>query len=193
MKTSLALAVVFAIALAAPAPSRADETAVPAPAAATPATPATPALGSTAPDFTLESSSGKKVKLSKLRGKTVVLYFYPKDETPGCTKEACDFRDHHAALHSAGVVLLGVSVDDVASHRRFVAKEHLPFPLLADPTGDVCRAYGVLRQREKDGQTFTYAERTTFVIGKDGTVARVWPKVSVDGHVADVLAFVRGS
>ncbi len=187
MKRSLVLATLLAAAPFTLAPLRAAHAAT-----ATPVESSTPAVGSPAPEFALQASTGKKVALRKLRGKTVVLYFYPKDETPGCTKEACDFRDHHAALDSAGVVLLGVSVDDLASHHRFVEKEHLPFPLLADPTGAVCRAYGVLRQREKDGHTFTYAERTTFVIGQDGRIARVWPQVSVDGHVEDVLAFLRG-
>jgi len=154
---------------------------------------AEPAVGQVAPDFKLPSSSGHKVHLRSLRGQTVVLYFYPKDETPGCTHEACDFRDHHDALEKAGIVLLGVSMDDLDSHREFVEHQHLPFPLLADTDARVCRAYGVLRTRERDGKTVQGIERTTFVIGKDGRIARVWPKVNVDGHVEDVLAFVRGS
>jgi peroxiredoxin Q/BCP len=150
------------------------------------------APGDAAPDFTLPSTSGGKVKLHALEGKTVVLYFYPKDETPGCTHEACDFRDHHAALDSAGVVLYGVSNDDLKSHRHFIEKEHLPFPLLADTDASVSKAYGVYRERERDGKPIRYIERTTFVIDKTGHIARVWPKVNVNGHVEDVLAYVRG-
>ena len=149
-------------------------------------------VGQKAPDFTLPSTAGGKLKLHSLKGKTVVLYFYPKDETPGCTHEACDFRDHHAALDSAGVVLLGVSYDDLDSHAHFIAKEHLPFPLLSDTDARVSRLYGVYREYQRDGKTMRGVERTTFVIDKTGHIARVWPKVNVDGHVDDVLAFVRG-
>ena len=163
----------------------------PASESASTADPVAPAVGQRAPDFSLPSTSGGKVRLHGLKGKTIVLYFYPKDETPGCTHEACDFRDHHAALDSAGVVLLGVSMDDLDSHRHFIDKEHLPFPLLADTDGKVCKAYGVLRERQRDGKTVTGIQRTTFVIDKTGKVARVWPKVDVNGHVEDVLAFVR--
>jgi peptide-methionine (R)-S-oxide reductase len=120
-----------------------------------------------------------------------VLYFYPKDETPGCTKEACDFRDHTADLDKAGVVLLGVSTDDLASHRRFREKERLPFPLLADVDAKVSTRYGVYGQRSALGIPYAGIQRTTFVIGRDGRVARVWPKVSVNGHVEEVLKFVR--
>ena len=132
------------------------------------------------------------MKLHGLKGKTVVLYFYPKDETPGCTAEACDFRDHHAALDSAGVVLFGVSTDNLESHHHFQAKEHLPFPLLADVDARVCRLYGVYKPHVRDGKTLMGIERTTFVIDPSGKIARVWPKVNVNGHVEDVLAFVRG-
>jgi peroxiredoxin Q/BCP len=150
-----------------------------------------PAVGQAAPDFTLPSTTGKDVTLSRLRGRTVVLYFYPKDETPGCTKEACDFRDHTADLDKAGVVLLGVSTDDLASHRRFREKERLPFPLLADVDAKVSTRYGVYGQRSVLGVPYTGIQRTTFVIGRDGRIARVWPKVSVSGHVEEVLKFVR--
>jgi len=160
-----------------------------APVSAT-ATTSLPAVGRTAPDFTLPSTTGKDVTLSQLKGRTVVLYFYPKDETPGCTKEACDFRDRTAQLEKAGVVVLGVSNDDLKSHLHFKQKEKLPFPLLADVDGKVSRLYGVYGQQSVYGIKYTGIQRTTFVIGKDGRIARVWPKVSVNGHVEEVLKFV---
>lgn len=145
--------------------------------------------GAPAPDFTLPSSDGKPVTLSKLRGRPVVLYFYPKDESPGCTKQACDFRDRNAELRQAGVVVLGVSSDDVASHKRFAKKQRLPFPLLSDAGGRVAALYGVpVRTVPAVGKLF---ERTTFVIDKDGKVARAWPKVTIAGHVDEVVRFVR--
>jgi peptide-methionine (R)-S-oxide reductase len=119
-----------------------------------------------------------------------VLYFYPKDETPGCTKEACDFRDHTAELEKAGVVVLGVSNDDLKSHRKFQEKRQLPFPLLADVDARVSKLYGVYGRQSIYGIPYTGIQRTTFVIGRDGRIARVWPKVSVNGHVEEVLKFV---
>jgi peroxiredoxin Q/BCP len=154
---------------------------------------ALPIVGQMAPDFTLPSTTGKDVTLSKLKGKTVVLYFYPKDETAGCTKEACDFRDHTADLEKAGVMVLGVSNDDLASHRHFRQKEKLPFPLLSDADKKVSRLYGVYGEQGVAGIKYPGIQRTTFVIGKDGRVARVWPKVSVNGHVEEVLKYVSGS
>jgi peroxiredoxin Q/BCP len=150
-----------------------------------------PAAGQPAPGFNLPATTGGKISLDQFKGKkTVVLYFYPKDETPGCTKEACDFRDHSAELEKAHVVILAVSNDDLKSHQRFQAKERLPFPLLADVDAKVSKLYGVYGANEHGGKTWTGIQRTTFVIGKDGRIAQVWPKVSVDGHVADVLEFV---
>jgi peroxiredoxin Q/BCP len=154
-------------------------------------TSALPAVGQTAPDFTLPSTTGHEVTLSQLRGRTVVLYFYPKDETPGCTREACDFRDHTAELEKAGVVVLGVSNDDLASHRHFQEKEKLPFPLLADVDAKVSRRYGVYEPQSVAGFKYKGIQRTTFVIGRDGRIARVWPRVSVNGHVEEVLEFVQ--
>jgi len=151
-----------------------------------------PAVGQAAPDFTLPSTSGKDVTLSKLEGRTVVLYFYPKDETPGCTREACDFRDRTAELEKAGVVVLGVSNDDLRSHQHFREKEKLPFQLLADVDARVSKLYGVYGRRSVVGIGYDGIQRTTFVIGRDGRIARVWPKVSVVGHVDDVLKFVQG-
>ena len=177
----------FALALGATcaAPARAT-------APSSPPVPAEPAVGQVAPDFVLPSTAGDAVRLGGLKGRVVVLYFYPKDETPGCTREACDFRDRHAALDSAGVVVLGVSTDGLASHRHFTGKEHLPFPLLSDVDARVCRQYGVYREQERNGRTFMGIERTTFVIDRTGHIARVWPKVSVNGHVEEVLSFVKG-
>jgi len=185
----LALAA-FALALpAAPLVRAADSKEAPVPAS----TAATlPAVGQAAPDFTLPSTTGKDVTLSGLRGRTVVLYFYPKDETPGCTKEACDFRDHTADLEKAGVVVLGVSNDDLKSHQHFREKEKLPFPLLADVDAKVSTRYGVYGKHDVMGISYTGITRTTFVIGPDGRIARVWPKVTVNGHVEDVLRFVAG-
>jgi peroxiredoxin Q/BCP len=151
-----------------------------------------PQVGKKAPDFTLPSTAGSDVTLSKLKGKTVVLYFYPKDETPGCTHEACDFRDHDADLRKAGIVVLGVSNDDLASHREFIAHQKLPFTLLSDTTATVSKLYGVYQTMTRGDQRWTGISRTTFVIDKSGRIAKVWPKVNVNGHVDEVLKFVRG-
>jgi peroxiredoxin Q/BCP len=158
-----------------------------------PGTARLPRVGKPAPDFTLPATTGADIKLSQLKGKTVVLYFYPKDETPGCTHEACDFRDHTADLEKAGVVVLGVSNDDIESHLKFKEHEKLPFPLLADTDATVSKEYGVYVARTYEGVQHTGIMRTTFVIDKRGRVAKVWPKVNVDGHVAEVLKFVNGS
>lgn len=144
--------------------------------------------GDKAPAFVLESDTGEKVSLKDLKGKTVVLYFYPKDMTSGCTREACDFRDEHAKFKKAGAVILGVSKDSVASHQKFKEKESLPFTLLSDPKGEVCEAYGVWKEKSLYGRKYMGIERTTLVIGPDGKVQKIFPKVKVNGHVSEVLA-----
>jgi thioredoxin-dependent peroxiredoxin len=144
--------------------------------------------GQTAPDFTLSADDGGKVKLSDLRGKPVVLYFYPKDDTPGCTKEACSFRDRSQDLKAKGAAILGVSPDDVASHGQFRDKYSLNFPLLADTDHQVAERYGAWREKNMYGKKSMGIQRSTFLIGPDGTVRKVWKKVSVDGHDEEVLA-----
>jgi thioredoxin-dependent peroxiredoxin len=149
-----------------------------------------PALGpgDLAPDFRLSSDDGTELSLSDFRGRKVVLYFYPKDDTPGCTKEACGFRDGVSRLTRKGAVVLGVSTDSAASHKKFKEKFHLNFPLLADTDRRVVDAYGVWKKKALYGRTFLGIVRTTFVIDEEGRIAKVFPKVKVDGHVDEVLA-----
>jgi peroxiredoxin Q/BCP len=144
--------------------------------------------GQAAPDFTLHADDGKEVRLSALRGKPVVLYFYPKDDTPGCTREACAFRDRRADLAAQGATVLGVSPDDVASHGRFRDKFQLNFPLLADPGHRVAEAYGAWREKNMYGKKSMGIQRSTFLIDAEGKVRKVWKRVEVDGHDAQVLA-----
>jgi peroxiredoxin Q/BCP len=144
--------------------------------------------GDPAPDFTLADDRGEEVRLSSFRGRPVVLYFYPKDDTPGCTKEACAFRDRQAELAARGAVVLGVSPDGVASHARFRDKFGLNFPLLADPDHRVADAYGAWREKNLYGRKSMGIQRSTFLIDADGVVRRAWPKVNVDGHDDEVLA-----
>jgi peroxiredoxin Q/BCP len=152
-----------------------------------------PVIGRPAPDFHLPSTTGEDISLRQFKGKkTVVLYFYPKDETPGCTREACDFRDHTAEFEAAGVVVLGVSTDSLESHHHFKDKQKLPFPLLSDEDAAVAKLYGVYKQKNLYGKKHLGIERTTFVIDRTGRVAQIWPKVKVDGHIQDVLEFVAG-
>jgi peroxiredoxin Q/BCP len=149
--------------------------------------------GGRAPAFKLESDSGEKVALKDFLGQTVVLYFYPKDLTPGCTKESCDFRDSMARLKRAGAIVLGVSKDSVESHRKFIAKHDLNFPLLSDPEGEVCQAYGVWKEKSLYGRKFMGIERTTFVISSAGKIQKIFPKVKVPGHVEQVLSEIQAS
>jgi peroxiredoxin Q/BCP len=152
-----------------------------------------PQSGDKAPGFQLPDQDGNTVTLSQHAGKNVVLYFYPKDDTPGCTTEARGFRDEHSALGAAGAVVLGVSADSVERHRKFAAKYSLPFPLLADTEHTLCDAYGVWGEKSLYGRTFQGITRATFLIGPDGRVKQVWPKVKVAGHVAEVLAALGGT
>ena len=140
-------------------------------------------VGSPAPNFTTTAHTGEKIELSKLKGKSVVLYFYPKDDTPGCTKEACDFRDNWVKLQKAGVVVFGVSTQDNATHKAFAEKYNLPFALLPDEKGEIAAKYAVPL---KDGK----ARRITYLIGKDGKIKHVWPKVTPVGHAGEILGQV---
>lgn len=147
--------------------------------------------GQLAPDFELPASDGKLVKLSDYRGKHVVLYFYPKDMTPGCTTEACDFRDQHKNFEELDAVVLGVSPDPVSRHEKFIEKYCLPFTLLADEEHEVAEQYGVWKLKKNFGKEYMGIERSTFIIDKDGKVARVWDKVKVSGHVEEALQFIK--
>lgn len=144
--------------------------------------------GAKAPAFSLPDQDGKKVSLSSFRGKPVVLYFYPKDDTPGCTTEACAFRDAKQALAREGAVVLGVSKDDRKSHRKFTDKFELNFPLLSDEDHHVAEAYGAWGERSLYGRKFMGMIRSTFLIDGAGKIAKVWPKVKVTGHDEEVLA-----
>jgi peroxiredoxin Q/BCP len=147
--------------------------------------------GRTAPDFTLPADDGGKVKLSSLRGRPVVVYFYPRDNTPGCTREACAFRDRRAQLAKAGARVLGISGDSVASHEKFRDQFKLNFPLLADADHKVAEKYGAWREKNLYGKKSMGIQRSTFLVDADGKVARVWKKVNVDGHDAEVLAALK--
>lgn len=145
------------------------------------------AAGDQAPDFTLPSSSGKSVKLSDLRGKNVVLYFYPKDDTPGCTREACTFRDNLPKFGEMDAVIIGVSKDSLDSHADFIKKYGLNFTLLSDEDLKVNNLYGTWVEKQNYGRKYWGTERSTFVIGKDGKIMKVFRKVKVDGHGQEVL------
>ena len=145
-------------------------------------------VGDRAPDLSLPDQDGKTVALKDLRGKPVVLYFYPKDDTPGCTKEACDFRDANARLRKTGAVVLGVSLDGAESHQKFIQKFTLPFSLLSDDAeARVSKRYGVYKEKSMYGRKYWGIERSTFVLDETGTIKAVFRKVKVDGHVDEVL------
>jgi len=143
--------------------------------------------GQPAPDFTLSDQHGESVTLSQFRGTPVVLYFYPKDDTPGCTREACAFRDARADYEDAGAKVIGVSPDSPESHRKFAEKYQLPFTLVADPEKGVCQDYGVWKEKNMYGKKSMGVERTTFVIDGAGVVRKVFPRVKVDGHSDQIL------
>lgn len=149
---------------------------------------AMPAVGQLAPDFAVQSDTNGVVSLSKYRGKNVVLYFYPKDDTPGCTREACSFQEHKSKLVGRNTIVIGVSPDGVDSHKKFRLKYGLDFVLLADQDREVCKAYGVWVEKNNYGKKYMGVQRATFLIDTNGCVAYVWPKVSVDGHTEEVLA-----
>ena len=146
-----------------------------------------PEAGKKAPAFSLPALSGGKKALKDYLGKPVILYFYPKDNTPGCTTEACDFRDSFARIEAAGAVVLGVSGDSIASHEKFAAKYDLPFELLSDETHAMMEKYDVWKEKKLYGRSFLGVVRTTYLIDAEGIIRRIWPKVKVKGHVDEVL------
>ena len=153
---------------------------------------ARPIVGEASPVFSLRTGDGVTVTSSDYFGeKAVVLYFYPKDDTPGCTREACDFRDLEVEFAAADAVIFGISKDSEASHAKFSGKFTLNFPLLSDPEGTACEAFGVWVEKMNYGKKYMGIERTTFVIGKDGNIKAVFPKVKVDGHAVKVLTAIK--
>ena len=143
--------------------------------------------GDVAPEFSAATSGGGKVSLPDFKGKNVVLYFYPKDDTPGCTKEACAFRDHFAEFRKKGAVVFGISIDPVKSHDKFVEKFKLPFTLLADEDKKIVEAYGVWGEKSFMGRKYQGTHRVTFLIGPDGRIRKIWPLVKPEAHAAEVL------
>ena len=147
-------------------------------------------VGDPAPDFDLPINGGGTLSLASLRGKNVVLYFYPKDSTPGCTTEAQDFRDSLAAFEAANTTIVGASKDSVKRHNNFVEKQSINFPLVSDEDGTLCEAYGVWKEKMNYGKTYMGIERSTFLIDKEGKIAEIWRKVRVKEHAAKVLEAV---
>lgn len=147
--------------------------------------------GDKAPELSLPDQHGKSVTLKSFRGKQIVLYFYPKDDTPGCTKESCDFRDVESQIMRAGGVILGVSLDGKESHQKFIKKYGLPFPLLSDEDAAVSKTYGVYKEKTMYGKKYWGIERSTFVIDPNGTIKAVFRKVKVDGHADEVLTALK--
>lgn len=151
----------------------------------------TATLGTEAPNFTASTDGNGRISLKDLRGKTVILYFYPKDDTSGCTAEACDFRDNMQRLTSSGAVVLGVSPDSPKSHDKFKQKYELNFALLSDESHEICESYGVWVEKSMYGRKYMGVERSTFVINAEGVLTHEWRKVKVPGHVDEVLAAVQ--
>jgi thioredoxin-dependent peroxiredoxin len=146
-----------------------------------------------APDFTLQDENGKEVSLKGLRGKVVVLFFYPRADTPGCTIEACEFRDSYKKIQKTGAVLLGISPDTPQAQKKFQEKFGLPFPLLADADKKIADAFGVLQGKKMYGKKVMGIVRSTFIIGPEGTIQHIFPKVKPEGHAEEVLAYLKGS
>jgi len=140
-----------------------------------------------APSFSLLSTEGKEISLEDFKGKKVVLYFYPKDDTPGCTKEACSFRDNLARVKKKGAVVLGISADGMKSHQKFTGKYDLNFPLLSDESKEVIKAYGVWKKKSFMGKSYMGIERATFIIDEQGKIIHIFPKIKVEGHVDEIL------
>jgi peroxiredoxin Q/BCP len=150
-------------------------------------------IGQAAPNFEALTNSGDKVKLSNFKGKNVVLYFYPKDDTPGCTTEACDFRDNHQTFADVNAVILGVSPDSEESHQNFIEKHDLPFQLLVDEDHEIAEKYDVWKLKKKNDKEYMGIERSTFIIDQDGILRKEFRQVNVDGHVDEALSFIRES
>lgn len=150
-----------------------------------------PTIGAPAPNFSAPDDTGKVHALKDYQGQKVVLYFYPKDDTPGCTTESCDFRDNLKSLGKLGVAVLGVSKDSVKSHAKFKEKYNLNFPLLSDEDGDMCENYGTWVEKSMYGKKYMGIERSTFLIDEKGKIAQIWTKVKVDGHIDDVIAALK--
>lgn len=147
-------------------------------------------LGQKVPAIRLSASNGENVSLTDFKGKNIVLYFYPKDMTPGCTTEACDFRDYHPKFEALNTVVIGVSPDSLKSHDKFIAKHELPFLLLADEDKQLAEHFGVWKLKKMYGREYMGIERSTFVINKDGQIVQEWRKVKVKGHVLDILNYI---
>jgi peroxiredoxin Q/BCP len=143
-----------------------------------------------APNFKVKDDQGNLVELKNLKGKKIVLYFYPKDMTPGCTQESCDFRDSFSRIKKKGALIFGISKDDEKSHKKFKEKYELPFPLLSDVDGKMCEAYGVWKEKSMYGKKYMGIERSTFIIDESGKVSKIFSKVKVSGHVDEVLSFL---
>ncbi|MCU9595449.1 thioredoxin-dependent thiol peroxidase [Caldibacillus thermolactis] len=151
----------------------------------------TVAIGEVVQDFALPASNGETVKLSDYRGKHVVLYFYPKDMTPGCTTQACDFRDYSKEFENLDAVILGISPDPISKHEKFIEKHGLPFLLLSDENHEVAEQFGVWKLKKNFGKEYMGIERSTFIIDRDGVLVKEWRKVKVNGHVEETLNYIK--